>query len=468
MVPPPVGAARVDIVIHYANFTRPHSGMYPFRVGTAQVSMRAAQASLFLTCLVAGATLAAALMYLGVYLSYRRARQFLAFSLCCLFLALHTLIAYGNVLGTLLGGLSGGLTARLEYASFVLAAFSLFRYIDAMFDYPHKRAVFWAQVAGNGASLLAFTFLRTAYFTMFRTPYMVFTLCCGLYVSVALFRRRGQLTAEGKSLLAGMLGVGLLFILEAFFLYQHSPLPESALSQTGMILFVCINMVAMSTQMQSLERTVRDADERARLLEEVNGQLQHVSALKTEFLTSMSHEIRTPLSVISGYAQLSAKRMRQDGMDEEMIHRMNLITRESSRLATLAARRRNAVRLALPDAALYARIGEDALMQVLLNLLTNANRHTADGTITLQAEADGPRVRVSVTDTGEGIRADILPRLFDRNVTDGGDGAGLGLYISREIIESHGGTIAGDNMPGGGARIHFTLSAATDEGRERV
>lgn len=109
------------------------------------------------------------------------------------------------------------------------------------------------------------------------------------------------------------------------------------------------------------------------------------------------------------------------------------------------------------------------LQRVLYNLVSNALRHTpADGTIILRAEPGEGMVRVEVSDTGEGIAPQDLPRVFERSFrgersrtrTGAGDGAGLGLAIARGLIEAHGGEMSVDSHPGEGARFCFTLRRA--------
>jgi two-component system sensor histidine kinase BaeS len=108
---------------------------------------------------------------------------------------------------------------------------------------------------------------------------------------------------------------------------------------------------------------------------------------------------------------------------------------------------------------------------VLHNLLSNALRHTpADGTVALRATPQGDEVRVEVTDTGEGIAPEDLPRVFERSFRaersrtrpeeEGAPGAGLGLAIARGLIEAHGGTMDAESDPGRGSRFCFTLRRA--------
>jgi signal transduction histidine kinase len=95
---------------------------------------------------------------------------------------------------------------------------------------------------------------------------------------------------------------------------------------------------------------------------------------------------------------------------------------------------------------------------VVANLLGNAAKFTEAGTVALAAESNGGTVTVTVSDTGAGIDGEIMPRLFTKFATKSEAGTGLGLYISKRIIEAHGGRIWAENRPGGrGAIFRFSL-----------
>jgi signal transduction histidine kinase len=117
------------------------------------------------------------------------------------------------------------------------------------------------------------------------------------------------------------------------------------------------------------------------------------------------------------------------------------------------------------ETASAARCAPDQVERVLLNLLTNALRHTpSDGTVAVAVARAEDSVRVSVEDTGEGITPDIARRMFDRfwrsdPARDGG-GAGLGLAIARGLVEAQGGRMWAEPRESGGARVSFTLPAA--------
>ena len=113
-------------------------------------------------------------------------------------------------------------------------------------------------------------------------------------------------------------------------------------------------------------------------------------------------------------------------------------------------------------------IDAQRIQRVLYNLLQNAIRHTpADGTILVEARDAGAEVHVSVIDTGEGIAAADIPRLFerfhkgDKARTRGDSGSGLGLSITKGIVEAHGGRIWVVSAPGSGTAFTFALPKAT-------
>jgi signal transduction histidine kinase len=118
----------------------------------------------------------------------------------------------------------------------------------------------------------------------------------------------------------------------------------------------------------------------------------------------------------------------------------------------------------LPTGELVASANAEKVQRVLFNLIQNAIRHTpADGSVTVRARPTGGGVEVEVADDGEGVPAGVGERVFEAfyrgDAARGEDGAGLGLAISRAIVEAHGGRIwLEDGQPG--TRVHFTLKSA--------
>ena len=110
------------------------------------------------------------------------------------------------------------------------------------------------------------------------------------------------------------------------------------------------------------------------------------------------------------------------------------------------------------------RADQNKIKQVILNLMDNSIKFTEHGTITVTTEIDNKhrQMIVRVKDTGKGISADILPKLFSKFVTKSEKGVGLGLYICKGIIEAHDGRIWAENHNEGigGATFSFSLPLA--------
>jgi signal transduction histidine kinase len=146
------------------------------------------------------------------------------------------------------------------------------------------------------------------------------------------------------------------------------------------------------------------------------------------------------------------------------LHRLPVAPVVSSTLRSVEAeaRTRHVHLEAEMDDAVTARFAPDKLERVLLNLLTNALRHTpSDGSVAVLVEPQPDEVRVAVEDTGAGLTAEVRERMFERfwraDQSRSSRGAGLGLAIARGLVEAHGGRIWAEERDGGGARVCFTL-----------
>lgn len=213
--------------------------------------------------------------------------------------------------------------------------------------------------------------------------------------------------------------------------------------------------------------------------------------MQREFVAMVTHELRGPLTGIRGFAQLMRRRGAYDerALDRivgqtQHLERLVADLLDASRLETghLELRRRPAelvavvracveqaraqpdppaIRLEAPDVPVRGDWDPDRLSQVFTNLLGNAVKYGAGGEIVVRVAAGDAEVRVSVADRGPGIPPEALPRLFDRFYRAEGagrrEGLGLGLYITRGIVEAHGGRITADSRLGEGSTFAVEL-----------
>jgi signal transduction histidine kinase len=113
------------------------------------------------------------------------------------------------------------------------------------------------------------------------------------------------------------------------------------------------------------------------------------------------------------------------------------------------------------DIFVYA--DKEKTTEVLMNLIGNALKFTKKGQVSIVTSKDTDKgmAMITIKDTGPGIDSEIIPKLFEKFVTKSDKGTGIGLYVSKKIVEAHGGTISGQNNPDGiGATFRFTLPLA--------
>jgi signal transduction histidine kinase len=222
--------------------------------------------------------------------------------------------------------------------------------------------------------------------------------------------------------------------------------------------------------------------------------LKQLDQLRSDFVAMVSHELRSPMTVVSGIAHIL--QWRHDQLTPtETAELLNSLGRESGRLGRLVSEfldmeaidqgqitlNKSEVDLvdlsceAMIDAGHAQRteivgtvgdtlltVDRDRIKQVLLNLITNAAKFSADGSpIYVGVEPHDNEVTVSVTDKGPGIEPDEMGLLFERfsrlSTTVKRPGSGIGLYVSRVIVELHGGRIWAESEPGRGATFSFAL-----------
>ncbi len=179
-------------------------------------------------------------------------------------------------------------------------------------------------------------------------------------------------------------------------------------------------------------------------------------------------EIRTHVSVLSDLIDDLFELSRIEAGDISWTMRQvkvrELIGDTVAGMGAPAAGRGVSLAAELPASELVASANAEKVQRVLFNLIQNAIRHTpADGSVTVRARSAAGGVEVEVADNGEGIPAGDGERVFEAfyrgDAARGEDGAGLGLAISRAIVEAHGGKIwFEDGAPG--TRVHFTLKSA--------
>jgi len=257
---------------------------------------------------------------------------------------------------------------------------------------------------------------------------------------------------------------------------------------------------------QSLDQLARRFDERTRELEEANSRLRALDRLKSEFLANMSHELRTPLNAIIGFSELlydgklgplSADQKEyiadvlnsgnhllsliNDVLDLSKVEaaRMevlnstfaveNVITEVVQNIAPIMSVKELKLIREIPLDIPRIKSDRRKLFQILLNLASNAVKFTDKGEIRIQCEIRAGIMRISVADTGIGIKADDLRLLFqpfsqcDSSLRKRHEGTGLGLHLSQRLAGLLGGKLTVDSEYGKGSTFALALPLTSTE-----
>jgi signal transduction histidine kinase len=241
---------------------------------------------------------------------------------------------------------------------------------------------------------------------------------------------------------------------------------------------------------QKVKERTKSLEESNEKLIKANEQLEAHDKTQREFINIAAHELRTPVQAILGYSEISmdnpqdsrkciepilrnAYRLqtlsenilditRIEGknlkLDKEQFDLGNVIINAVKDHKSHIASDRIRLHYEIPKDTIIIEGDKGRITQVISNLLSNAIKFTKEGQVSVSSDTVGKEVIVRVKDSGAGIDPEIMPKLFTKFATKSDKGTGLGLYISKSIVEAHGGRIwAENNNDGKGATFIFTL-----------
>jgi len=281
--------------------------------------------------------------------------------------------------------------------------------------------------------------------------------------------------------------------------------PDAFTPDEGRLLTIAAAQAAVAIENAQLYEGLK---ERAEKLEKAYNELKELDRLKSEFVQNVSHELRTPLTFIKGYVDLLLDGTLGELSESQrkslsiVAQRTDSIIRLVNDIITLQQLEIGALNLAPVDLAEVAHLAlegarvtaekaglvlrkeippglppvwgdRDRLIQVFDNLLSNAIKFSPDGgTITVRVHDAGEVLQAEVSDTGIGIPADKLDRIFERFYQVNGSskrrfgGTGLGLAIVKRIVEAHGGRVWVESQLGKGSTFYFTIPKHQHEEHE--
>lgn len=483
---------KTEIIVQQANFN--HNLHYdneiafgpPSGINRYSTLLYLDRAVMFI-CLVT-----AALLNLGMYFFFAQKRRYLFFVLMCIAAAVN----YATPLLTtfVFGDISWYISHKIEYCSKLLISFFAVAYADTVFEGYMKKAL---KIIFNSYCFLCIALtvaLPSRIYTRLSTicAYILFALLCLLAVNVSasIKKNYSQTEAYKKLILFGAVTVLAFSMVE---LLGFSGKTFNAIStETGVVIFIFINSVALSLDFRDTGRMLDEAILREKELVQTNEAMENLNKMRSSFLSDLSHELKTPLTVISNISALAAYQLKNGITDSKTLSGLETVENEAVRLGKmvdqlkmksairfenngeksqnlrstlkfaadfcdpLCKRKNNKIVLRCED-GIKANISEDLAFHCIYNLIANATRHCENGVIELIGKSEAGRVIIQVVDHGDGMTEAEMAKAFERGYS-GDSGSGIGLTLCREIAEDNGGFINLSNTPGGGLTVTIEFS----------
>ncbi len=493
---------EVEMVVQISNFHHQNGGMaVAYRLGLPQDLRLERESERDLEFFVFGILLIMGLYHLTLYALRRSDRSALFFGCFCLLIALRTLVMGQRALVRQLPDWPFEVFYKPQQMAYFLAVPLFIMYAHSLFParihWLTTRIVLWLGLLFSAVVV----FTPSLVYSYMITVWNVLTAIAGVYM-IAVVGRAVYTNDDGARLFLGGFVAFFATIINDI-LFSLGILHTFYATPFGLVIFVFAQAALLARRFAG---TFRRVEVLSTLLEKQNADLTRVDQLKDEFLANTSHELRTPLNGIIGLAESLIQGVAGD-LGPKANQNLNMITVSGKRLAnlvndildfsklknheinlqsssvdvrsmtdlvltlsrTLVAGKNLMLVNNIPADLPLVQADENRLQQILFNLIGNAIKFTHEGEVAIGANIQNSDLRIFVSDTGIGIPSDKLDSIFqsfeqaDGSIERQYGGTGLGLAVTKSLVELHGGKIWADSVPGKGSTFFFTLPVALDQ-----
>ncbi|MBP1994204.1 hybrid sensor histidine kinase/response regulator [Paenibacillus eucommiae] len=491
------GGSVIEVVVQAANYNDPRSSgiIRSIKFGTESAIAREIQLSVTMQQLVAVVLLMHAVYALILFLLGTREKRMLYFSLVAVS------VMFANILGSEEKILHFWLHINFEWGfklvhlSLITAAYALLQCVK------HQLSAYWRKIFPvfvifcGIAALLAL--LLPAQYVVVLQPLYVLTIGASILITmVSMLRTSIKDIKDNVLLLMSVVAFTSSFAWWGFFLLTGIKIvyyPFDLIVSTA-----CFASVWFRRYFQAHFET-----------EKLAAKLQRADKLKDEFLANTSHELRNPLHGILGISQAVLER-EQHSLNEKSIKDLGTVLSVGRRMSLMLNDLLDAMRLQesvprlqfrrfsiqtitngvldmlrfmtegkpvrivdhIPDNFPQVFADENRVIQIIFNLLHNAVKYTNEGEVSIRGDVKDGRASIVISDTGIGMDEETMRRVFEpyeqadpgKTMIEGG--FGLGLSISKQLVELHGGTLQVSSVPGQGSEFVFTLQLAGQTGSQ--
>ena len=483
-----------EIIVHISNFTYSRGGMwYAISLGTPEQIKRMDKSIADKDLFLFGALTIMALYYLSIFLLRPKDKSGLYFVFMCIIFAIRTAVYGDFLIYRLLPSISFGAIVAIDYIPLVWFPVFGVLMVGELFPEESSRKILKAAFACALAMTLVFLLTPISFYTGLVYIIQMFCYSIGAYCIFILGKAFLRGKKDSMTIMLG--GLAMLVCAAHDILYQNNYIISNVgeLMPFGLFIMLFLQSFVLARRFSESFSNVN----------ELSKKLLELDKIKDEFLANTSHELRTPLSGILGITAAMLK-----GSDGELSSRqkqsLSIIAGSSRRLANLVndildySKMKNGdIRLCIRPINIGGLINnvenvfnqlslskgieviseipirlppvmgdENRVLQILYNLVGNAVKFTREGSVKISARKAEDMLEVCVSDTGEGIPEDKLEDIFksfeqvDSSLTRRHGGTGLGLPISKQLVELQGGKIRVESRMSEGSRFYFTLPLA--------
>ncbi len=507
------GRPAIELILQIANFHHQKGGFwYSLNFGSAGQIEKSGFFKFWFDLFLIGALFITGIYHFGLYILRRKERSTLYFGLFCLVVTIRNLTFNEYLITRFFNGLPWELVIKTEYLSLYFILPLGLAFFASLFPGEFSRKVVktvWIIALAAGVLVIG---TPARIFSDTVDPFLYSMVIGIIYIFYALVKAVFK-KKEG----APIVGLGYIFLMVAGIndiIAKFTAVSGGIFLPLGLLVFTFSQTFILSMRFSKAFTTVETLSENlygySQELEEKNILLERVDKIKDEFLANTTHELKTPLHGIIGIAESILADAGKTG--KKQLENLKLIILSAKRLSGLVndildfSKMKNqdinlnikpvdlwqvvAVTLALLNPLAKAKqlalnndinenmpliaADEERLRQIIQNLVGNAIKFTDTGQITVSAVVRDDKLEIRVADTGIGIPADRLADIFkpfEQIIPPEGTGyggTGLGLCITRRLIEMHGGAITVSSEIGKGSVFAFTipLSGASKERNE--
>ncbi|MGK0468693.1 ATP-binding protein, partial [Clostridium sp.] len=495
---PAIGSFYVEngqgyLLLRISNFHNQYAYIDTIVLGESSEIIAMRENKLALDLFIIGCTIMAAIYSFGVFINRRKDKAQLYFAMICIIITIRTLLVGEGFIISLL--------PDFDYKGFTkLKIWTFYSYIPFIilfiyYSYKKRFSIKFIKISNYLALLytLIVVLFPIKYYIYYLLPFEIFALMSLFYMMYKLSKNYINKEETDYIVVVGLFALIITRINDI--LYEYSIIITGSFASLGILVFIVVNYYVLAK---------RQANELSRV-ENISVKLKSLDNLKDDFLAMTSHELKTPLNGIIGLTE-GIVNNKNASVDEELREDLFLVNLSAKRLSNLVTDMMtfsklknnkivlhkkpvnisNVVEMVMKfsqislnnknvaftnsiDTSTPCVFGdEDRIQQILYNLLSNAIKFTHSGQITVSYAVKNFFVYIYVTDTGIGIPKQKLNDIFTRyeqveGVSDKYGGTGVGLYVTKELIEIQGGSIKVSSVMGQGSEFEFTLPLCTNE-----